>query len=304
MFDKPTRAIVFSCSLLAATAGSADSYRELDKRLRAADDAEAIAILRRDLPDESGLDEQVDRLARKPSVVGELREIVHRRAVAEEAVAPNATDWRADVQRRKAGNPLYRDDPQKQTGNWLAKAYERLLEAIRRMLDRPGPRADLPSPPPIFGPWLVYVLWSVLGAILLAFLAFVVRHFAWKGRLRRKATALVDEEEAGRTLDEWLTLADQLESAGKFREAVRCLYLACLLKFDEHQVARFDRGETNWEHLARIKASPKLPPSIEFDAPTRSFDRVWYGMITEGKPDVDRFRGWYKSIVDALGGRT
>lgn len=302
MFDKAIRATVFSCSLLLATAGLADSYGELDKRMRAADDAEAIVILRRDLPDGSGLDEQVARLAR-PSDVGQLREIVHRRAIAEEVVAPDAKDWRAEVARRKAGNPLYRDDPQKQTGNWLAKAYERLIEAIRRMLDRPGPRADLPSAPPIFGPWLVYVLWGVLGAILIAFLAFVARHFAWKGRLRRKATALVDEEEAGRTLDEWLTLADQLEAEGKFREAVRCLYLACLLKFDEHQVARFDRGETNWEHLARIKDSPKLPPSVEFDAPTRSFDRVWYGMIVEGRPDVERFRSWYRSIVAALGGR-
>lgn len=303
MFDKATRAIVFSCSLLLASAGWTDSYQELDKRLRASDDAEAIAILRRDLPEGSGLEDQVDRLARKPSVVGELREMVHRRAVAEEALA-ESRDWTGEVARRKARNPLYRDDPQKQTGNWLAKAYERLIEAIRRMLDRPGPRADLPSPPPIFGPWLVYVLWGVLGAILLAFLAFVVRHFAWKGRLRRKATALVDEEEAGRTLDEWLTLADQLESEGKFREAVRCLYLACLLKFDEHQVARFDRGETNWEHLSRIQTSPKRPDSLDFAPPTRSFDRVWYGMITEGRPDVDRFRGWYRSVVDALGGKT
>jgi hypothetical protein len=76
--------------------------------------------------------------------------------------------------------------------------------------------------------------------------------------------------------------------------------LACLLRFDEHGVARFDRGQTNWEHLARVEASPKRPPSLDFRRATQAFDRIWYGFQCLGAPDVADFRGWYEDVRRAL----
>jgi hypothetical protein len=135
---------------------------------------------------------------------------------------------------------------------------------------------------------------------VIAFLVFALKRFVWSKRLERKAKALLDEDEPERTLDEWLELADRLERQGKYREAVRCLYLACLLKIDEARIARFERSQTNWEHLARIEASPARPSDLEFREPTRAFDNIWYGMRVNGSEDVMRFRAWYRQVTESV----
>jgi len=206
----------------------------------------------------------------------------------------------ADVQKIKK-SPLYRDE-EIHSANWFSKAATALMEMIRKLLDF-HPKQQKPSDlnmAGLFGQWVIYAMWTILAALvaLLAYLA--LRHASWKKRLKRKTSALLEEDEPERTLDEWLERADQLERAGQYREAVRCLYLACLLRFDEARVARFDRGQTNWEHLARIKASPLLPPGLDFEPTTKAFDQIWYGMRTKGKPDVDQFRDWYINVTDCL----
>ncbi len=285
-------------TLFACNFALADSYRELDAQLKDANNETAIRILKLELGFNSDLSEKVERL---PKGLSELKAIISQRAAAEQATAIDKS-WGQKVKSAKANNPLYRDtDKGKQTGNWLAKAYEKLGEAIENALKGRDPNLpDFKPPSPFFGQWLVYLMWGILGLLLAVFLFLAIRHFKWKARLKRKATALMDDDEPERSLDEWLAMADKLEREGKFREAVRCLYLACLLKFDEHHVARFDRGQTNWEHLQRIRASATFPPDLDFLSPTKAFDRVWYGMIVEGMPDVDRFRAWYHGVVDAL----
>ncbi len=108
---------------------------------------------------------------------------------------------------------------------------------------------------------------------------------------------MLDEDEPERTLDEYLELADKLVSEQRFREAVRCLYLACLLRLDEERVIRFHRGQTNWEHLARFESSPKRPPGLDLRSPTQAFDLIWYGMRPTGLEDVEKFRQWYQQVV-------
>ena len=111
---------------------------------------------------------------------------------------------------------------------------------------------------------------------------------------------MLEDDEPERSLDEWLAEADTLQAQGRYREAVRALYLASLLRFDEARVARFQRGQTNWEHLTRIEASPTMPKDLDFRATTRLFDRIWYGRIVRGKEDVDQFRAWYLNITNTL----
>lgn len=299
MFGVRIRAVVSSCSLLLVVAAGAQSYQELDRELAGADSQEAQRILKARISPDSDLYDRVVKL--KTDEVAELRQIVANRAMAEGAVGQHQPALSAKARAIKSKSPLYREDERKETSNWLAKAYERLGRALRALFDtapRDGP--ELPSAGGLFGPGLSMVMWALLGTVLVLFLYFAFRHFSWQGRLKRKA-ALLDEDEPERTLDEWLVLADQLEREGKFREAVRCLYLACLLKFDYHQVARFDRGQTNWEHLKRIETSSTKPAQLNFRSPTQAFDRVWYGKILEGKPDVDRFRSWYLDVTSALG---
>jgi|GEM_PF-4910711 len=204
---------------------------------------------------------------------------------------------KSDVQRIKS-SPLYKDEALAQA-NWFERALEGFGNWISKFLNRhsdDGPSAPGWTGPSLLGPWVIYVMWALLAGAALTFLFFAVRMFRWRITLTRKAKTMLEEDEPERTLDEWLERAAMLESQGHYREAVRCLYLACLLKFDELGVARFDRGQTNWEHLRRIEASPNLPGGIDFRPATRAFDLIWYGMRVNGAADVARFRAWYQEI--------
>jgi hypothetical protein len=147
---------------------------------------------------------------------------------------------------------------------------------------------------------LLYLFIAILVGLILVFLYFVIRHFSWKKSLTRKATAMLSEEEPELSKDEYLVEADRLMSEGRHREAVRYLYLACLLLFDENGVARFIRGQTNWEHLRRIQASDKRPEDLDFQPATQKFDVVWYGMRVEGTSDVMAMRDWYSWVSEKL----
>ena len=190
-------------------------------------------------------------------------------------------------------NPLYRDPGVNDQSNWLSNALNRL-----RGLQWPHSKADDTEVrgAPGMG-WIIPLMWAILTAALCAFLYLVFRHVSWTKLQRRKVAALLDDDEPVLTVDEWLSKADGLTAEGRYREAVRCLYLACLLRIDEAGIARFDRGHTNWEHLQRIESSLKRPGGLEFRGPTQAFDRIWYGFQGEGRADVDRFRATYEELL-------
>jgi hypothetical protein len=221
--------------------------------------------------------------------------MVAMRAAAER-VEPQTTA-KAQVKDIKA-NPLYRDPGVQEQSNWLDGALRRLADLVPKQTNSPDinlPQTSIPS-------WIVPGMWVLLGLAVATFGYFALRHFTWKRALKRKATAVLEDDEPERSLDEWLMLADEHSEAGRYREAVRAMYLSCLLKFDEAGVARFIRGETNWEHLSRITLSPKRPSTIDFRPPTQSFDRIWYGHHIKGVEDVQQFKVWYLQITEALRG--
>ena len=198
-------------------------------------------------------------------------------------------------------SPLYRDE-KVQDANWFEKAAEDFINLIGRLFKSSPAKqsSSIGEAPSILGPWLIYGMWGLLAALVAVFAYVILKHARWRLQLKRRTKAMLEEDEPERTLDEWLARADELERQGLHREAVRCLYLACLLKFDEARIAKFDRGQTNWEHLHRIQLSPLLPPDLDFQATTLAFDRIWYGMRTEGKTDVEKFRRSYLAIADRL----
>ena len=197
---------------------------------------------------------------------------------------------------RIKSSPLYRDDNVTEA-NWMSRAMRGFWDWLEKLFQRSDKASDSTvGAPSILGPWVVYTMWTILGALVVFFIGLAVRHVNWKFKLKRRSRALLEEDEPERTLDEWLEKATALEAHGQYREAVRCLYLACLLRFDEARIARFDRGQTNWEHLKRIHASANLPVDFDFEPPTLAFDHIWYGMRTNGPSDVQRFRAWYEEI--------
>jgi hypothetical protein len=290
--------------LVAAAVALAGPYADLSNRLGAANSSgEKLAILRGVSID----DERLAALANRALARGHgnaaaasedikaAEDYIQLMAIAEDAANPG--DQRKLAERIKKSG-LYPDQAEKEEANWLSGAARRLKNLFEREDSSSRPKFNAPAPP-AFG-FLIPLVWIVLVGLLLAFIVFAARFISFSRSKKRKAKAVLEEDEPERTLDEWLALADAHEREGRFREAVRALYLACLLKFDERNVARFIRSQTNWEHLARIESSPRLPAGIDFRAATKAFDSVWYGHKVRGKVDVDDFRTWYGSVTEGL----
>lgn len=238
---------------------------------------------------------------RKPtnSEVDRIEAMIDVRIVAERTPQSGSLkDPRATAQEIKK-SPVYHDDQGKQTSNWIGKAYKRVGDLLARLREPSAPKLDAPKVGGV-GPWLVTAVWVLLGGAVLVGLYFVLRNFRWVGRRRAKLGGLLAEDEPERTADEWLQRANELELRGEYREAVRCLYLASLVRLDEMDVARFVRHQTNWEHYERIASSPKRPKDLDFLEPTRQFDVIWYGRIVRGPEDVSLFRSVYQHICDSL----
>lgn len=202
----------------------------------------------------------------------------------------------ASIQQIKESG-LYRKAATPDTSeNWLARAIDRIRVP---QLTLPKTPARMPASMGSLG-FLSTLMWILLGGAVVVLLVFAIRAIAKRSGVRRQASAILEDEEPERPLDEWLKMADELEREGKFRDAVRCLYVACLLRFDEANVARFDRTHTNWEHFRRVMASPAAPQAFDFRTPTRDFDRIWYGHGFTDASDVLRFRTTYTSLTAIL----
>ncbi len=264
-------------------------YTQTSRQLQTANETAKLKILNDLAKKDSNL-----RMILGKNSVGRAEEYVDLKAFLE-----SSPDKKSDFIDAKSitKSPLYSDLGERSEANWLHEAGERLAKLFQRN-ENPTPSFN---PPSLGMPgWLVPLAWFLLGGILLAFLIYSLRFIRLRGVLKRKARAVMEDDEPERTLDEWLTLANQYEKEGRYREAVRALYLSCLLKFDEKNIARFLRGQTNWEHLTRIESSPRLPNGIDFRTPTKAFDNVWYGYKVRGAEDVAQFRNWYSDINTAL----
>jgi len=275
-------------------------YGDLDAKLKvAATSQEKLKILENaNIQNDDQFDGLVDRMERDPSAVDQAADYVDLKAMAESV--HNQPDQTGRIKMIKS-SPLYGDEGKRESANWLRGAVQRLQKLLQ-----PKPRTHIPNSGPDLGDWgalgvfFIRFVWFLLGAAVLAFIIYAIRLIQFSKLKKRRAKAVLEDDEPERTLDEWLELANRLEMEGRYREAVRALYLSCLLKFDERNIARFVRSQTNWEHLARIDASPRKPTSVDFRSPTQAFDRIWYGHKIRGSADVDDFRGWYSQISLAL----
>ncbi|QYK53909.1 MAG: DUF4129 domain-containing protein [Fimbriimonadaceae bacterium] len=200
-------------------------------------------------------------------------------------------------------NPIYRDQFSERKDSWLSDALETLFRKIGDWLSNLFPKGEQKAGMGGGVPVVTNLVIWVLVAILAAFVVFMIASIAYK---RRKADSavkeggLIDDDEVDRSSDEWLTQADKLANEGRFREAVRCLYLASLIRLDEAKILRFERHETNWEHLYRYKDSPGRLAAFDLTPLTQQFDQIWYGFNTQGMPDVVWFRSEYQVLLDAI----
>ncbi len=195
--------------------------------------------------------------------------------------------------------PLYRDQEEVKRDNWLTRALQRIAELFRF---RDTKKTETFNPQTNFGTgWITTLAWALLAIVVVTGAAFAIYNFRGKWGWKRSAAkgGLLDDDEPDRTADEWIVQADALAMQGKHREAIRALYLACLVRLDEARVIRFVRGETNWEHLRRYEASPARL-DLDLRHVTQRFDVIWYGYRTNGAPDFNEFKEVYQALCQKL----
>ncbi|HLK16143.1 MAG TPA: hypothetical protein VKT78_15165 [Fimbriimonadaceae bacterium] len=276
----------------------AGPFADLDRSIKSADPTTTIREVRA-----SGLTKGDSHLADLLTASGKspsdravsIRAYVSMRALMESA-GPQA---RQTPIKQIKNSPLYRKPSDESGDNWVARAIERIrfdLPRERRPISGPGMDVGALQ-------FVVYIVWGILALAVAVCLFLAIRAFRMKllRRSKYRSMAMIEDDEPERSLDEWLELAARLEAEGRYREAVRCLYVACLLRYDEYRIARFDRTHTNWEHYHRIQASPTKPPGFDFRTPTSEFDHIWYGMRPTGLGEVHRFRDAYQELTRLLG---
>ncbi len=198
-------------------------------------------------------------------------------------------------------NPIYVDREDRKDRNWLDGVSGRIGDRLMRWLEELFRNSSSQISPNInlgLFTGIRLLFWVLIGGGIAAVLFFVLRNAKFVGR-RRRLGGILEDDEPERTADEYLQMAESLAAESKFRDAIRCLYLACLMKYDDANVARFKRHETNWEHLYRIEASPNNPKK-DFRTLTQSFDKVWYGNIVNGELDYIQFKDYYIELLAAI----
>lgn len=191
----------------------------------------------------------------------------------------------------------------KQQSNWLSISARAMWERINDFFKRTRPNfnrggdGNFPAWLSILGMVAYYVVIALLVLAVIVFAFYMFRFIQKRAATAKRAkSGLLDDLEEIKTEDEYLAEADAMIAEGKYREAIRALYLACLLKIDVARITRFDRSETNWEHLRRIESSLTRPADFTFREQTKTFDRVWYGFDIRGMDDVELFRSTYLQL--------
>lgn len=118
---------------------------------------------------------------------------------------------------------------------------------------------------------------AILGVlVVVGIVAFAVRGV--RGAMSPSVARLVDgAEEAQYTSAQARAEAERRFAAGEYRAALRLLYLATLIRWEEAGRLRFDRTLTNREVVARVTLHGDASLLEQLSPLVERFDRVWYG---------------------------
>jgi hypothetical protein len=93
--------------------------------------------------------------------------------------------------------------------------------------------------------------------------------------------------------------AERLFATGDYRSALRMLYLATLIRWEESGRLRFDRSLTNREVVARVTLHGDATLLEQLSPLVERFDRVWYGGAPCTSSDYASFASLAESAWEA-----
>lgn len=123
-----------------------------------------------------------------------------------------------------------------------------------------------------------FIRWFIIAA-LVVILILLIAHIVYTITLMFKKGGPVSgfelSEEILKPKPEELELeANRLSGQKDFISAIRHLFLACLLRLEEHDKKTFSRGLTNHQHLKRFNGTPIYDSFRRF---VDVIDNKWYG---------------------------
>jgi hypothetical protein len=199
-----------------------------------------------------------------------------------------------ETARRILAEDIFRDVDERR-GDGLMQLVERMLAWL---FEQEAPDADLGPPPalpslPLPGPGFFLALGAVFVAAIVAFLVLTRRRELPAAETASTGAAHVPDPR-DRSPDDWVGEASTLAAQGRFREALRALYLATLVALDRRAWIRFEPSLTNWQYLRQMPAGDARE---DFRDLTRAFDVKVYGAEDASAEDYLRCRTLAERIV-------
>ena len=143
---------------------------------------------------------------------------------------------------------------------------------------------------------ILNIILSILGGFaLIAVVAFFVRQIR-RHLINDAEEAPQSSEDSPITARAALDGAEQFETDGDFREALRSLYLAALRHLQERGFLSYDKSLTNHEYLRELNRHPNLRETLR--PIIHTFDEVWYGYKTSDKETVTEYRNLLQKVYE------
>lgn len=168
---------------------------------------------------------------------------------------------------------------------------DRLWEYIERFFAWLGGLYD--NDPLLF--WLI-----LLGCLTL--LALLLWHIVWTmRRVFVMPTLTVDSSRRERELRSaaYAREADAQAETGDYTEAIRCLFLALVYRFDESGKVRFDQAYTNHEYLDLVADRDDIRQALSVFV--ELLDVHWYGERPTSRAEYDTCRRLYDGLSQGAG---
>jgi hypothetical protein len=186
-------------------------------------------------------------------------------------------------------------------GQWWDKLWDGFFKWLRDWLGRhpsePEQKSDFKLGFGDLGLGNIVVV--VVVAVLLGFLVYLMVRFfkrdeeaeidsGQQSGIKEEGLAVDPMSALARPPESWAGSADTLAAEGRYREAIRHLYLALLSRLHRDGAIDYDPAKSNWDYFRDFKGDRALiGPFREL---TRRFDFAWYGNVEVSHESWKKFR--------------
>jgi hypothetical protein len=140
--------------------------------------------------------------------------------------------------------------------------------------------------------WVLLIGCVVLLVLLVVHIALSVRPaFGWGGRRSDDQGA---QEKRSRLSQGFFEEARRRAAQGDFTEAIRCLFLSLVYRFDESGLVLFPRPLTNREYLSLFGDRPEVRDHLRVFVD--ALDDLWYGQRPTDRYQYEHCLALYESL--------